>query len=145
MRNRSLVAVAALSLVLLFACASGGSEEEQQPAAAPADAGPKAEEAVKAFYEHLNAGRTAEALALYTEANRAALEAPDSGFGEWAQAETRGGTIQAVEVPEVTTPGDTVTVPFTVVYRDGSRASRSVDAYRISGAWQLGTIAEPGT
>jgi hypothetical protein len=31
---------------------------------------------VKAFYDHLNAGQQAEALALYTDANRTAMSAP---------------------------------------------------------------------
>jgi hypothetical protein len=134
-RSRSL-ALAACLLVLTAACSSGGPEEE----APAADAGPKAEEAVKAFYDHLNAGHDAAAVALYIEANRTAMAAPDSGFGDWAKEETKNGTIQTVEIEPVTLPGDTVTVPFTLVYQDGTRAQRAVQAYRIGGAWQLGSI-----
>ena len=79
-------------------------------------------------------------MALYVESNRTAMAAPDSVFGDWAKEETKNGTIESVEIEPVTLPGDTITVPFALVYRDGTRAQRSVEAYRIGGAWQLGSI-----
>ena len=138
-RNAALPIAACLlaALVVFSACSSGGTQEE---AAAPAETGPKAEEAVRAIYDHLNAGRQAEALALYIEANRTSMSAPDSGFGDWAKEETKNGTIQSVEIEPANIPGDTVTVPFTLVYQDGTRAQRAVEAYKITGHWQLGSI-----
>jgi ABC-type enterochelin transport system substrate-binding protein len=132
----------AVCLVALLGGCSSGTTEEQAAAETEAQApsGPRAEEAVRAFYDHLNAGRESEALALYIEANRTAMSAPDSGFGDWVKEETKGGTLQNVEIAAVTIPGDTVTVPFTLVYQDGSRAQRSVEAYKITGSWQLGSI-----
>jgi hypothetical protein len=147
MRRPSLLIVpAALAFLLLASCSS--SEETDEGTAtggatdtAPAeDAGPKVEDTVKAFYEHLNAGHQTEALALYTDANRTAMSAPESGFVDWAKTETKDGTLQSVDVPPVTTPGNTVTVPFTLVYKDGSRAERAVEAYRIGGTWMLGSV-----
>jgi len=146
MRRSSLVVVpAALALLLLASCSD--SEKTEQNATggttetAPAEnAGPKVEETVKAFYEHLNAGQQAEALALYTEANRTAMSAPDSGFADWAKSETKDGTLQSVEVQPVANPGNTITVPFTLVYKDGSKAERAVEAYRIGGTWMLGSV-----
>ncbi|HEX5041855.1 MAG TPA: hypothetical protein VFV75_03055 [Candidatus Polarisedimenticolaceae bacterium] len=146
MRRSSLVVVpAALALLLLASCSS--SEQSEQNATggatetAPAeDAGPKVEDTVKAFYEHLNAGQQAEALALYTEANRTAMSAPDSGFADWAKSETKDGTLQTVEVEPVSNPGNTVTVPFTLVYKDGSKELRAVEAYNIGGTWMLGSV-----
>ena len=145
MRRRSLwiVMPAALAFLLLASCSS--SEKTEEGAASGSsetaeDAGPKIEDTVKAFYEHLNAGHQAEALALYTEANRTAMSAPDSGFADWAKAETKDGTLQSVEVDPVATPGNTVTVPFTLVYKDGSKEQRAVEAYRIGGTWMLGQV-----
>jgi hypothetical protein len=139
MRN---LRIAVCCVALLAGCSSGTSEEEQaaatSPAGAPAESG--AGQAVRSFYDHLNAGHHDAALALYIDANRTAMAAPDSGFAEWAAEETKGGTIQEVVVEPVTIPGDTVKVPFTLVYQDGSRAERTVDAYRIVGNWQLGSI-----
>jgi len=135
-KTAALLTVACL-LVLLSACSSSDTEEE---AAAAPETGPKAEEAVRAFYDHLNAGREAEALALYIEASRTAMSAPSSGFGDWAKNETKDGTIQTVEIEPVTIPGNTVTVPFTLVYQDGTRAQRSVPVYRITGTWLLGNV-----
>ncbi len=146
MRRRPLwIVPAALAFLLLSSCSS--SEKTEEGAApgttetAPAeDAGPKVEDTVKAFYEHLNAGHQTEALALYTEANRTAMSAPDSGFADWAKGETKDGTLQSVEVEPVTNPGNTVTVPFTLVYKDGSKEQRAVEAYNIGGIWTLGSI-----
>jgi hypothetical protein len=146
MRRRWLwIVPAALAFLLLASCSS--SEETGEGAAggttetAPAeDAGPRVEDTVKAFYEHLNAGHQAEALALYTEANRTAMSAPDSGFADWAKGETKDGTLQSVDVQPVTNPGNTVTVPFTLVYKDGSKAERAVEAYNIGGTWMLGSV-----
>lgn len=149
-RNWLLVPAVLLACCLfLVACSSsenGGqagastSETTGQPAAE--DAGPKVEDTVKAFYEHLNAGHQDAALALYTEANRTAMSAPDSGFTEWAKSETKEGTLQTVEVEPVTATGATVTVPFTLVYNDGTRSQRAVDAYKIGGTWMLGSVVE---
>lgn len=146
MRRRPLwIMPATLAFLLLASCSS--SEKTEDGAAsgttetAPAeDAGPKVEDTVKAFYEHLNAGQQTEALALYTEANRTAMSAPDSGFADWAKSETKDGTLQSVEVKPVTAPGNTVTVPFTLVYKDGSKAERAVEAYNIGGTWMLGSV-----
>ena len=146
MRRSSLVVVpAALTFLLLASCSSSEKTEENATAGAtetaPAeDAGPKVEETVKAFYDHLNAGQQADALALYTDANRKAMSAPESGFADWAKSETKDGTLQSVEVQPVANPGNTVTVPFTLVYKDGSKAERAVEAYRIGGAWMLGSV-----
>ena len=146
MRRRPLCIVpAALAFLLLASCSSSEKTEEGAASGttetAPAeDAGPKVEDTVKAFYEHLNAGHQAEALALYTEANRTAMSAPDSGFTDWAKGETKDGTLQSVEVEPVANPGNTVTVPFTLVYKDGSREQRAVEAYNIGGTWTLGSI-----
>lgn len=136
MRATVRTSVAVLVLALLAACSS--SEPEQ--AAAPADTGPRAEEAVKAFYDHLNAGRHDEALALYTEQIRSGLQSADSGFADWAKSETHEGNIQNVEVDPVTLPGDLVTVRFAVHYKDGSTALRAVEVYRVGGVWELGSI-----
>ena len=95
MRRSSLVVVpAALAFLLLASCSSPEKTEENATGGAtetaPAEAaGPKVEETVKAFYDHLNAGQQAEALALYTEANRTAMSAPESGFADWAKSETK--------------------------------------------------------
>lgn len=141
-KNRSAALALAVCLLALCcalpACSSG--ETEEKSAATAAETGPKAEEAVRAFYGHLNAGHEAEAVAMYVEANRTAMSAPDSGFGDWAKEETKHGTIQSVEIEPIGTPGDTVTVPFALVYQDGTRAQRSVEVYRIGGSWQLGSI-----
>lgn len=146
MRRPSLLIVpAGLAFLLLVSCSSSEKSEEAATGgttetATAEDAGPKLEDTVKAFYEHLNAGQQAEALALYTEANRTAMSAPDSGFADWAKGETKDGTLQSVEVQPVSTPGSTVTVPFTLVYKDGSRAERAVEAYKIGGTWMLGQV-----
>jgi hypothetical protein len=147
MRRNWLLVPAALAFLLLASCSSS---EETQPSAdtggttetAAEDAGPKVEDTVKAFYEHLNAGHQDAALALYTDTNRTAMSAPESGFAEWAKSETKEGTLQTVEVEPVTATGATVTVPFTLVYNDGTRAQRAVEAYRIGGTWMLGSVVE---
>ena len=147
MRRPSLLIVPVALALLLFASCSSSEKTDEGAATGGAtdtataeDAGPKVEDTVKAFYEHLNAGHPAEALALYTDANRTAMSAPDSGFADWAKGETKDGTLQSVEVEPVTTPGNTVTVPFTLVYKDGSKEQRAVEAYRIGGTWVLGSI-----
>ncbi|HET9300058.1 MAG TPA: hypothetical protein VFO11_08935 [Candidatus Polarisedimenticolaceae bacterium] len=146
MRRRPLwIVPATLAFLLLASCSSSEKTEEGAASGttetAPAeDAGPKVEDTVKAFYEHLNAGQQTEALALYTEANRTAMSAPDSGFADWAKGETKDGTLQSVEVEPVAVPGNTVTVPFTLVYKDGSKELRAVEAYRIGGTWMLGQV-----
>ena len=145
MRRPSLVVPAAFAVLLLASCSSSEKTEESATGGAtetaPAEeAGPKVEDTVKAFYEHLNTGQQAEALALYTEANRTAMSAPDSGFTDWAKGETKDGTLQGVEVQPVANPGNTVTVPFTLVYKDGSKAERAVEAYHIGGTWMLGQV-----
>jgi hypothetical protein len=149
MRRPSLwILPAALAFLLLASCSSSERTEEgagggTSETASSQDAGPKVEDTVKAFYEHLNAGHQTEALALYTDANRTAMSAPDSGFADWAKSETKDGTLQSVEVEPVTNPASTVTVPFTLVYNDGSRERRAVEAYRIGGTWMLGSVTTP--
>jgi len=145
-RPSLLLAPAVLALLLLGSCSS--SDKEGQTTAAggagetgsPASASAKVEDTVKAFYQHLNAGQQTEALALYTDANRTAMSAPESGFADWAKGETKNGTLQSVEVQPVTAPGNSVTVPFTLVYKDGSKAERAVEAYNIGGTWMLGSV-----
>jgi hypothetical protein len=143
-RPSRLLVPAALMFLLLASCSSSEKTEEAAggtaETASTEQAGARVEETVKAFYEHLNAGHQTEALALYTEANRTAMSSPDSGFADWAKAETRDGTLQSVEVEPVASPGNTVTVPFTLVYKDGSRAERAVEAYNIGGTWMLGSV-----
>ena len=147
MRRFPLIVPVVAALLLLAACSSS-SENAQEgattgtppEAAAEADSGPKVEDTVKAFYEHLNAGHQTEALALYTDANRTAMSDPSSGFGDWVKGETKDGTLQSVEVQPVAAPGNTVTVPFTLVYKDGTRAERAVKAYKIGGTWMLDSV-----
>ena len=147
MKKRFAALFAACAVVLMTACSSSSETTQEGSAtstetAAEAETGPQVEDTVKAFYDHLNAGHQTEALALYTDANRTAMADPSSGFGDWAKSETKEGTIQSVEVEPVSPTGATVTVPFTLVYKDGTRAQRAVEAYRIGGTWMLGSVTE---
>jgi hypothetical protein len=123
----------------LCAAVVGCSGDGGKPGSAE---GPEA--AVQTFYDHLNAGRYPQAMALYSAEARRALQDPttgsDSGFSTWAVQETKRGTVDHVRVIETTMAEPTATVTYEVVYGDGSRASRSVKLTKESGDWRLGFV-----
>ena len=132
-RNRSCVGLgtAALLLVIVGACSTSD----------PAPSGPGG--AVQTFYDHLNAGRLAEAKALYTAEALATVDDTSTAedlFGTWARHETRDGTVEAVEIVESVEIDDQATVRFVVVFEGGERVEHEVRLVREGESWLLGLI-----
>ena len=141
MRSRAL-AGRFVTLLLLGAAAiacGGGSSEAPPPAAeAPPDAA-TAEGTVQIFFDHLNQGRGEQALALYTDEARQALEDPEV-FGGWVSQITREGTIRTVRIVSSSPEAGHTTVDFDIVYEDGTEVRRSVQVQGGDGQWKMGLI-----
>jgi len=129
----------AILLVSLAAVACGGSPPAPPP---PEESGPDAatpEGTVQLFFEHLNEGRSAEAMALYTDEAREALEDPEV-FGSWVAQITHEGTIKDVRIVDTAPQPGHTTVDFEIVYEDGSQVRRTVQVEGGEGQWQMGLI-----
>lgn len=101
-------------------------------------------EAVEQFYRHLNAGNFGKAKALYSAEARSTLADPDSasdeGFAQWAGIETKDGKVDEVRVTQEDTQETQAVVEYEIVYKDGTRATRSVKLTMEDGEWRLGLI-----
>ena len=141
MRSRVLLGRFATLVLLGFAAvACGGNESPEAPA--PAEAAPDAataEGTVQIFFEHLNAGRGEQALALYTDEARQALEDPEV-FGSWIAQITRDGSIRTVRIVSAAPQAEHTTVDFDIVYEDGTQVRRSVQVQGADGQWKMGLI-----
>lgn len=118
-----------LALLALVAI-SGCSSPESDPAAA----------AVTEFYGALNEGDHDRALGHYSEQLGRTLGDPESGFDEWAAAETKEGSISRIEISEAEEVEGEKTVTYVIRYEDGSSAPRSVGLTETDGEWKLGFI-----
>ncbi|MCP3979837.1 MAG: DUF4878 domain-containing protein [bacterium] len=120
-----------LATVILAGCSGSGS------AGGPGGA-------VEAFYDHMNGGRYDEAKALY--ANDAGVEdifSGDMSFADWAEFETRDGSVDAVTIVEetVSEDGSTAQIRFEVKYADGTGRTANVEVKNEGGAWKLMPIS----
>lgn len=122
---------ASLACVLLY-CAS-----PPQP--------PGPEQSVEQFYRHLNDGNYTEAMSLYNAKTLDVLEDPqntnDGGFAQWAQLETKQGTVDHVRVLNAHVQDTAATVDYEVIYRDGSTKRASVELTQEDGQWKLGLVS----
>lgn len=100
------------------------------------------EGAVIRFYKTLNAGDYSKAKELYTAEALQFVEAqlPGDRFIQWADMETRKGTISDVKVNTADTRGEGSDVSFTVAYKDGASVNRAVTLKQENGDWKLGLV-----
>lgn len=120
-----------LASALAFSCSSTESPERK----------------VEEFYEFLNAGDYAKAKEFYsTEARRAVeQDIPNEEFIDWARnEETKRGTIENVKIINSIIKGESATVNYALIYKDGSTANRSAILSKEGNIWKLGLIpSEP--
>jgi hypothetical protein len=131
-----------LHLLLLCAVAigcGGGEQAPPPPAEDPAPDAATAEGTVQIFFTHLNDGRSEQALALYTDEARQALEDPEV-FGSWVKQVTRDGTLRTVRIVSSSPQAGYTTVDFDLVYEDGTEVRRSVQVQGGEGQWKMGLI-----
>lgn len=99
---------------------------------------------VEQFYQYLNAGEYSKAKELYnTEARQMVdgeLMALRGGFSNWADTETRKGTIEKVKAINSQVRGEGATVDYVIVYKDGTNVSKSVPLTKENGSWKIGLI-----
>ena len=139
-----------LSAIALAVCLlpAGCSKDEEEPAdtgtasTAPDPSSPGA--LVKEFYDHLNAGHYDAALGLYAADARSTLTDPNlggqEGFASWAKEETKGGSIQEVSILGDMAGSESASVDYEIVYKDTSKARRSVTLTREGGSWKMGMV-----
>ena len=138
MRSRTLLLLLLLLCAVAIGC--GGSEQAPPPPAEdPAPDAATAEGTVQIFFEHLNEGRSEQALALYTDEAHQALEDPEV-FGSWVKQITRDGTIRTVRIVSSSPQAGYTTVDFDLVYEDGTEVRRSVQVQGGEGQWKMGLI-----
>jgi hypothetical protein len=132
----SSLALTSLAFIALAALVSCGTATEKEAA------GPGA--AVQSFFEALNEQRYEDAMAMYDAETRAALEDPsvasESGFREWARAQTKNGTIDRVVILEAPDAESMANVRFELRYRDGSRKEGEVRLSLDGEQWRLGAV-----
>lgn len=122
----------AMALCSLTLLACGGPEKATVDAATPGGA-------VQVFFQHLNDGHDQEALAMYTDEARQALEDPEV-FRSWADQSTRERTIDHVRIGDVALEETSATVEFEIVYQDGVTVQRKVELTGGDGDWKMGLI-----
>ena len=126
-------ALSALILALAVACSGAGTPQDGSAAAST----------VRTFYEHLNAGRYADAKALYTAETREQIfpdAGADEGFRNWAVVETHDKSLREVKIVSETEGEDGVTIEFELGFKDGESSQRRVTVSKEDGAWRLGFI-----
>lgn len=100
--------------------------------------------AVEQFYRHLNAGEYSKAKELYDAESRQLVDgqlmALGGGFSNWADTETRKGTIEKVTIVNSQVRGEGATVDYAIVYKDGSTVSKTVSLTKEGGYWKIGLI-----
>jgi hypothetical protein len=120
-------------LALCIACSAPSSTSETQMA-------------IQQFYDSLAAEDYAAVLGMYSEEIRQALPTAsgevDQGYIDWAQAETKQGRVERIELVDEQVDETTATVKYRVIYEDGSSADRSVSLTKEAGSWKLGYIDE---
>jgi hypothetical protein len=131
-RHSTTFGVAVLFLTVFIGCSGGGGETDGGPASA-----------VRTFYDHLNAGRYADAKALYLDEVRAQIfpdESADEGFRNWATVETHNRTLTDFNVVSETEAETGITLEFELLFKSGEKSSRRVVVAEENGAWRLGFI-----
>lgn len=107
------------------------------------------EKAVREFYKHLNAGNYSTAKELYTAEARSlvdsSLMALAGGFSQWADQETKVGTVEEVNILSSEARGETATVDYEIVYEDGSTVRKIVSLLKEDGSWKIGLIPSIST
>jgi hypothetical protein len=126
MMKRLLTLSSLLLLIAVAACSSPDSD-------------PASMEVVE-FYGALNEAQYEQALGHYNDGLRQSLSNPDSGFDEWATAETKDGSIEKIEIKGVEELEGEKTVTYKIVYKDGSSVDRSVSLTGADDDWELGFI-----
>ena len=133
-RDLSIVLTVLVIVVLLPHCAP--SEVEGGP-----------QETVRAFYRHLNDESYDAAKRLYDDAVLEVLDDPESsseeGFRTWVRKETKNGRVSELEISSATVDESAATLEYAIVYKDGTRESRSVTLSRDDEQWKLGFISKP--
>jgi len=124
--KRLLILSSLLLLIAVAACSSPDSDPASM--------------AVEAFYGALNEAQYEQALGHYNDELRQTLGNPDSGFDEWAKAETKDGSIEKVEIKGAEELEGEKTVTYKIVYKDGSAVDRSVSLTGSDDDWKLGFI-----
>ncbi len=99
---------------------------------------------VKAFYAHLNRAEYSKAKDLYTTEARQLVDgqlmALAGGFANWAETETKGGTIAEVRIIASDARGEGATVLYEIHYEDGSSTTKLVSLTKEGGSWRVGII-----
>lgn len=118
-------ALIATFAIVLFSCSSNSPEG-----------------VVIRFYKSLNASDYSKAKEMYTAEALQFVDTqlPGDRFVQWADMETRKGTIQDVKVNSADTRGEGSDLSFSVVYKDGSSVDKTVTLKRENGDWKLGLI-----
>jgi hypothetical protein len=94
------------------------------------------------FYKSLNAGEYSKARELYSAEALQFIDTqlPGDRFIQWADMETRKGTISDVKVTTADTRGEKSDISVTVTYKDGASVNRTVTLKQENGDWKLGLI-----
>ena len=102
------------------------------------------QEAVTSFYRYVNDGHYSKAKELYTSDARKAIDGEfagmTGGFVNWADSESRDGSIEKVILGRVTRRGEGGRVEFTVLYRDGTSHYRKAPVLKEGASWKVGLV-----
>ena len=94
------------------------------------------------FYKNLNAGEYSKTREMYSAEALQFIDAqlPGDRFIQWADMETRKGTISDVNVKSADTRGEKSDLSLTLSYKDGASVERTVTLKQENGDWKLGLI-----
>ena len=97
------------------------------------------ESVVTQFYKNLNAGEYSKAKEMYTAEALQWVDAqlPGDRFIQWADVETRKGTISDVKVTTADTRGEKSDISLTITYKDGATVNKTVTLKQENGDWKL--------
>jgi hypothetical protein len=100
------------------------------------------ESTVTRFYDQLNKGEYSKAKSLLTADARQLVDGPlmvlAGGFANFAEQETKRGTIREVKILSSVARGEGATVQYQVVFKDGSIETKSNSLSKEDGSWKMG-------
>lgn len=104
--------------------------------------GTSPQEAVRNFFQHINAGEYSKAKALSTVDARKTIDGELGGFLKWADHVTNRGSIEKVLLGRATTRGEGGTVEFALLYRDGARHCGTAPVLKEGTSWKVGLVQD---
>lgn len=106
------------------------------------------ESTVQQFYKYLNDAEYSKAKDLYTTEARQAAEGPAmtlfGGYRQWAERETRYGSIDSVKIISSSKRGEGAEIDYRVLYKDGRAVRKTVPLTYEHGGWKIGLIPLQG-